>query len=223
MGNLDVITIIIIAANIFVSYKGFNDFGFFERHKFNIGSIRRGEQFRMLSTGFLHADTAHLFFNMFALYLFSGQVIYEVGQYSFFIIYIGSLVAGSLLSLYFHKNEYHYSAVGASGAVTGILYSAILLNPEREYYFLFLPSRIGNVDLGIPGYILGIGYLLYSIYGMKKRTGNIGHDAHFGGAIGGFVITLILSPWLFETNLLMIGLLTLPIILLFVLKKIGKI
>jgi membrane associated rhomboid family serine protease len=223
MGNLEVITIIIIAANIFVSYKGFNDFSFFERHKFNIGSIRRGEQFRMLSSGFLHADTAHLFFNMFALYLFSGQVIFEIGQYSFFIVYIGSLVAGSILSLYFHKDEYHYSAVGASGAVTGILYSAILLNPDREYYFLFLPSRIGDIDLGIPGYILGIGYLLYSIYGMKKRTGNIGHDAHFGGAIGGFVITLILSPWLFETNLLMIGLLALPILLLFVLKKAGKI
>ena len=131
MGNLEVITIIIIAANIFVSYKGFNDFSFFERHKFNIGSIRRGEQFRMLSSGFLHADTAHLFFNMFALYLFSGQVIFEIGQYSFFIVYIGSLVAGSILSLYFHKDEYHYSAVGASGAVTGILYSAILLNPDR--------------------------------------------------------------------------------------------
>lgn len=223
MGKLDLITIIIIAANVIASYKGFNDFGFFERHKFNIGSIRSGEQFRMLSSGFLHADTAHLFFNMFALYLFAGQVIYEVGQYSFFIIYIGSLVAGSLLSLYFHKNEYHYSAVGASGAVTGILYSAILLNPEREYYFLFLPSRIGDVDLGIPGYVLGIGYLLYSIYGMKNRIGNIGHDAHFGGAIGGFVITLILSPWLFGTNLLMIGLLAIPILLLFGLKKAGKI
>ncbi|GAA4270353.1 rhomboid family intramembrane serine protease [Hyunsoonleella aestuarii] len=223
MGKLDLITIIIIAANVILSYKGFNDFGFFERHKFNIGSIRRGEQFRMLSSGFLHADTAHLFFNMFALYLFAGQVIYEVGQYSFFIIYMGSLVAGSLLSLYFHKNEYHYSAVGASGAVTGILYAAILLNPEREYYFLFLPSRIGDVDLGIPGYVLGIGYLLYSIYGMKNRIGNIGHDAHFGGAIGGYVITLILSPWLFETNLLMIGLLALPILLLFGLKKAGKI
>ena len=133
------------------------------------------------------------------------------------------MVAGSLLSLYFHKNEYHYSAVGASGAVTGILYAAILLNPEREYYFLFLPSRIGDVDLGIPGYVLGIGYLLYSIYGMKNRIGNIGHDAHFGGAIGGYVITLILSPWLFETNLLMIGLLALPILLLFGLKKAGKI
>ncbi|MCL6295823.1 rhomboid family intramembrane serine protease [Jejuia spongiicola] len=223
MGKLDLVTIIIIAANVVVSYKGFGDYGFFEKYKFNVGAVKRGEQIRMFSSGFLHADNAHLFFNMFALYLFSGQVIYEVGKGNFLIIYLGSLFAGSLLSLYFHKNEYHYSAVGASGAVTGILYSAILLNPERLYYFLFLPPKIGSVDLGIPGYILGIGYLLYSIYGMKNRVGNIGHDAHFGGAVGGYIITLVLSPWLFKTNLLMIGLLALPIVLLYVLKKMGKI
>ena len=131
-------------------------------------------------------------------------------------MYFGSLLVGSLLSLYFHKNEYHYSAVGASGAVTGILYSAILLQPGMNLYIFFIP-------IPIPAYIFGIGYLLYSIYGMKNRIGNIGHDAHFGGAIGGYVITLLLSPWLFETNLLMIVLLAIPIVLLFVLKKMGKV
>jgi membrane associated rhomboid family serine protease len=79
------------------------------------------------------------------------------------------------------------------------------------------------IPIPIPAYLFGIGYLLYSIYGMKYKVGNIGHDAHFGGAIGGYLITLILSPWLFQTNQLMIGLLALPIILLFVLKKMGKI
>lgn len=222
MGKLDLITIVIIAANVIISYKGFGDYSFFDKYKFQVGAIRRGEQIRMFSSGFLHADTMHLFFNMFALYLFADQVIFEVGKYNFFIIYMGSLIFGSLLSLYFHKNEYHYSAVGASGAVTGILYAAILLHPERDYYFLFLPPRIGNIDLGIPGYILGIGYLLYSIYGMKNRIGNIGHDAHFGGAVGGYLITLVLSPSLFKTDLLFIGLLALPIVLLLVLKKMGK-
>jgi membrane associated rhomboid family serine protease len=222
MGNLSLITIGIIAANVIISYKGFNDYSFFEKYKFNIGGIVRGEQIRLFSSGFLHVNTAHLFFNMFALYLFADQVIAEVGAFHFFIIYVGSLLSGSLLSFVFHKNEYHYSAVGASGAVTGILYSAILLDPEQKYYFLFLPTQLGTIDLGIPGYILGIGYLLYSIYGMKNRIGNIGHDAHFGGAIGGYVITLILATWLFKENLLMIGLLALPIILLFVLKKTGK-
>ena len=222
MGNLSLITIVIIVANIIISYKGFGDYSFFEKYKFNVGGIKRGEQIRMFSSGFLHVNTAHLFFNMFALYLFADQVIAEVGAFHFFIIFIGSLLAGSLLSYVFHKDEYHYSAVGASGAVTGILYSAILLDPEQKYYFLFLPTRLGTIDLGIPGYLLGIGYLLYSIYGMKNRVGNIGHDAHFGGAIGGYIITLILASWLFKENLLMIGLLALPIILLFVLKKLGK-
>ena len=216
MGKLDVVTIIIIAANVIISYKGFSDFGFFEKYKFHVGSIRRGEQFRLFSSGFLHADTAHLFFNMFSLYFFANVVIGYLGTVSFLIIYLGSLLLGSLLSLYFHKNEYHYSAVGASGAVMGIIYSAILLQPGMSLMFFLIP-------IPIPAYIFGIGYLLYSIYGMKTRMGNIGHDAHFGGAVGGYVITLVLASWLFEQNLLMIVLLAIPIVLLFVLKKAGKI
>jgi len=215
MGKLDLVTIIIIAANVIISYKGFGDFGFFEKYKFNVGALRRGEQFRLFSSGFLHIDNAHLFFNMFSLYFFADIVINDLGVYSFIIIYIGSLLLGNLLSLYFHKDEYHYSAVGASGAVMGIIYSAILLQPGMSLYMFFIP-------IPIPAYLFGIGYLLYSIYGMKNRVGNIGHDAHFGGAIGGYVITLILASWLFEENLLMIGLLAIPIVLLFILKKAGK-
>ncbi|GAA4882106.1 rhomboid family intramembrane serine protease [Flaviramulus aquimarinus] len=215
MGNLNIITIIIIAANVMISYKGFNDYGFFEKYKFQVGGVQRGEQIRMISSGFLHADTQHLLFNMLTLYFFADVVISLLNPIQFLLIYFGSLLLGSLLSLYFHKNEYHYSAVGASGAVMGILYSAILLQPGMSLYMFFIP-------IPIPAYIFGIGYLLYSIYGMKNRIGNIGHDAHFGGAIGGYVITLMLSPWLFKTNLLMIGLLAIPIVLLFALKKMGK-
>jgi membrane associated rhomboid family serine protease len=216
MGNLDLITIIIIAANVIISYKGFGDYAFFDKYKFSVGGVQRGEKVRVFSSGFLHVDTQHLLFNMLTLYFFAGPVIDYVEPLGFVIIYIVSLFFGSLLSFYFHKDEYHYSAVGASGAVTGVLYAAILLNPGMSLYMFFIP-------IPIPAYIFGIGYLLYSIYGMKNRIGNIGHDAHFGGAIGGFITTLILSPWLFQTNLLMIGLLSLPIILLFVLKKAGKI
>ncbi len=216
MENLDIITIVLIAANVIISYKGFGDFGFFEKYKFQVGPVQRGEQIRLISSGFLHADNAHLFFNMFSLYFFANVVVDLLGVFNFIIIYFGSLLLGSLLSLYFHKNEYYYSAVGASGAVMGIIYSAILLQPGMSLMLFFIP-------IPIPAYIFGIGYLLYSIYGMKNRIGNIGHDAHFGGAVGGFILTLILSPWLFQTNLLMIGLLAIPIVLLFVLKKMGKI
>lgn len=216
MGNLSLVTIIIIAANIIISYKGFSDYGFFERYKFNVGAIRRGEQIRMFSSGFLHVDTMHLAFNMITLYFFAEIVVLELGNFNFIIVYLVSLILGNLLSLYFHQDEYHYTAVGASGAVTGILYAAILLRPGMELYMFFIP-------IPIPAYIFGIGYLFYSIYGMKKRIGNIGHDAHFGGAIGGFVVTLLLMPSLFKSDLLMIGLLAIPIIILFVMHKTGKI
>lgn len=215
MGKLDISTIIIIAANVIISYKGFSDFGFFEKYKFNVGAVRRGEQFRLFSSGFLHVDSAHLFFNMFSLYFFADVVIRDLGMYPFIIVYVGSLLLGNLLSLYFNKDNYYYTAVGASGAVTGVIYSAILLQPEMKLIMFFIP-------IPIPAYIFGVGYLLYSIYGMKNKVGNIGHDAHFGGAIGGYVITLILATWLFKENLLMIGLLALPIVLLFILKKTGK-
>lgn len=215
MGNLDLVTIIVIAANAIISYKGFNDYGFFERYKFNVGGIRRGEQIRIFSSGFLHVDMMHLFFNMFTLYFFAPVVIYYLGTLYFLIIYVASLILGNLLSLYFHKEEFHYSAVGASGAVTGVLYAAILLEPSMQLGLLFIP-------LPIPAYVFGILYLLYSIYGMKKQIGNIGHDAHFGGAIGGYVATLILMPSLFKTDLLMVGLLAIPIIVLFVMHKMGK-
>jgi membrane associated rhomboid family serine protease len=78
------------------------------------------------------------------------------------------------------------------------------------------------IPIPIPAYIFGIGYLLYSIYGMKAKRDNIGHTAHFGGAIGGYVITLIIKPSLFVDNIEMVLLLAIPIVLLFVLEKLGK-
>ncbi|MFD2552213.1 rhomboid family intramembrane serine protease [Bizionia sediminis] len=215
MGDLSLVTLVIIAANVVVSLKGFNDFSFFERYKFNIAAITRGEKVRMFSSGFLHVDIAHLFFNMFSLYVFANVVIAFLGNFKFLLVYVVSLLLGNLLSLYFHKNEPYYSAVGASGAVMGIVYAAILLQPGMSLYLFFIP-------IPIPAYIFGIGYMLYSIYGMKNKVGNIGHDAHFGGAIGGYITTLLFASWLFEKNLLMVILLALPIVLLYILKKAGK-
>lgn len=215
--NLDVATIAVITANVLVSLKGFSDYSFFERYKFGISAIQAGQKERMLTSGFLHVDLAHLFLNMFTLYFFADVVINWFGSAKFLIIYFVSLAAGSLLALFFHRNEPYYSAVGASGAVTGILYASILLQPNDPLYFIFLPT------VGIPAYILGVGYLLYSIYGMKKRLGNIGHTAHFGGAIGGYASTLLFKPDLLITDTLMVFLLAIPIIILFVMEKMGKI
>ncbi len=213
--NLHWATLAIIAANVLVSLKGFNDQGFFERYKFGIGAIQAGQKDRMLTSGFLHVDLSHLFLNMFTLYFFADVVIRWFGPTQFILIYFVSLLAGSLLALFFHKQEPFYSAVGASGAVTGILYAAILLQPDMRLGIMFIP-------IPLPAYVLGILYMLYSIYGMKKRLGNIGHTAHFGGAIGGYCITLLLKPELFITDTLMVILLALPIAILFVLEKLGK-
>lgn len=209
-------TIAIIAANVLVSLRGFNEAAFFDRYKFAIAPIRSGQRERMLTSGFLHVDIAHLFVNMFTLYFFADVVIRWFGAPKFIIIYFISLLAGSLLALFFHRDEPYYSAVGASGAVTGILYAAILLQPDMKLFVMFIP-------IPIPAYILGIAYMLYSIYGMKKRLGNIGHTAHFGGAIGGYVVSLLFKPDLFFTETLMVILLAIPIIILFVLEKMGKI
>ncbi len=216
MFNMHVATIVIIAANILVSIKGFNDISFFDRYKFNISAIQSGQKERTVTSGFLHVDFSHLFFNMFTLYFFADVVVRGFGPGKFIGIYFISLLAGSLLALFFHKDEPQYSAVGASGAVTGILYSAILLQPDMDLFLMFIP-------IPIPAYVVGIGYLLYSIYGMKSRLGNIGHTAHFGGAIGGFAITLLFMPDLIFTQTLMVGLLAIPIVLLFGMQKMGKI
>ena len=215
MQNLHLATIIIIAANVIISLKGFNDISFFERYKFNIGGIRRGEYIRFFSSAFLHADFSHLLFNMLTLYFFSNVVIASVGVTYFVIIYVVSLLAGNLLSFYFHKDEPQYSAIGASGAVMGILYSAILFYPNMGLYLFFIP-------IAIPAWLFGMAYLLYSIYGMKKRLGNIGHDAHIGGAVGGYILTLAIAPSLFQTSLWIVVLLAIPLIILYVLHRLGK-
>lgn len=205
----------ILIANTLFSFKGFNDSAFFRKYEFHMGSIRSGEQIRLVSSAFLHADIGHLVFNMITLYFFAPVVIGYLGTFSFAIIYLGSLIFGSLLTVVFHKNDYNYRAVGASGAVTGILYSAILLEPNMMLGIFFI--------IPIPAYLFGILYLLYSIYGMKAKNDNIGHTAHFGGAIGGFLITLATNPHLLLENTLMVILLLIPIIVLFAMAKMGKI
>lgn len=216
MQDIHIATLVIIIVNVLFSLKGFNDFSFFEKYKFNIAGIRRGEQIRMLTSGFLHVDFTHLLFNMLTLYFFAGIVIAYVGVLKFVLIYIASLIVGNFLSYYFHKDEYHYSAVGASGAVTGILYSAILFYPDMGLYIFFIP-------IAIPAWIFGLLYLLYSIYGMKSRLGNIGHDAHFGGAIAGYVLTIAFVPSLLDTSLWIVTVLAVPIAILFGMHRFGKI
>jgi len=215
MDDISPVTIVIIAANVLMSYKGFKDTSFFHQYCFKIGDIKRGENIRFLSSAFLHVDPTHLFVNMLTLYFFAEPILLFLGIPGFLVVYFGSLILGNLLSYYFHKDEYYYTAVGASGAVVGVLYATILLQPDMMLGLFFI--------IPMPAYVFGIGYLLYSIWGMKNKRDNIGHDAHFGGAMGGFFITLFLAPWVLKEHLLMVVLLALPIVLLFVLKRLNKI
>ena len=197
--------IIIILVNVLVSIKGFSDRMFMEQYKFQVGPILQGDKLRMFTSGFLHVDQMHLLFNMLTLYFFADSVIFNVGELKFIIIYVGSLLAGSTLGLVFHKKEPYYSAVGASGAVMGIVYAGIMLNPAMRIY-------------GLPAIVFGVGYLLYSMYGMKAQLGNIGHSAHLGGAVGGFILTLALYPQAFILNKFTVIALAVPIVLMFVFK-----
>ncbi|MEO9953953.1 rhomboid family intramembrane serine protease [Nonlabens sp.] len=206
MYDLDIVTIVVIASNLIISFKGFQDFSFRSKYLFNIAGIERGEKWRLFTSGFLHADQRHLFFNMLTLFFFSGVVVDVLGDVKYLIIYLVSLLGGNFLSYLIHKDEFHYSALGASGAVSGIIYSSILLDPRMTIYF-------------VPGYVFGIGYLIYSFYGMKKLNDNIGHDAHFGGAVAGFILTLVYDFNVVYTNTITaIGLLA-AIIILFILMR----
>lgn len=174
------VVFVIIGLNVLISWKGFNDYQFFQRYKFNVdGILVHKEYIRLLSSGFLHADYTHLGFNMFTFYMFGDALAMTMSPIELVIIYIGSLLAGNALALYIHRNHADYSAIGASGAVSGIIYSTIIFYPSLLIYFI------------IPGWLFGIIYILYTIFGIKKQQGNIGHDAHLGGAIAGLLLTVL--------------------------------
>tara|TARA_R110001583_G_scaffold39773_2_gene127442 strand:+ start:2013 stop:2657 length:645 start_codon:yes stop_codon:yes gene_type:complete len=210
--NIDKVLLLLIIANVGFSLKGFNDRLFFDKYKFQIGAINRGEKIRMLTSAFLHVDYLHLILNMYVLYIFAPIIIIKLGVIKFLILYFGSLIAGNVLTQSYHNKELYYSAVGASGAVAGIIYGAILLNPTMKLFMFPLP-------IPIPGYIFGIGYLLYSMYGMKKQLGNVGHSAHLGGAIGGYGLMLVLYPEVFSVSTSTVIILGVPIVLLLAFGK----
>jgi len=189
------ITILIIVANVIVSLVGFRNTKFMDRYLFRVGSILKLKQYdRLLTSGFLHVNFLHLFFNMFTLFFFGSFL--EQGSplpgYMYLLIYFASLLLGNLLALVLNKNNDGYSAVGASGAVSGVLFATIALSPSTKLYLFFA--------LGVPAWIYGIGYMLYTIYGIRNKAGNIGHEAHLGGALAGILIMVAYQPALLKLH-----------------------
>lgn len=182
---MNTIIFILIGVTALISNKGFEDRLFFNKYMLRVGDVIGNKEYiRLLSSGFLHADWTHLLFNMISLYFFAPEILFEVGIYNFLAIYIGSMLAGNLASVYYNKDNYMYSAIGASGGVSGVIFSAIILQPGMSLYVFPIP-------IAIPGWLFGIAYVLYSIYGMKKQLGNIGHTAHLAGGLFGLIITLL--------------------------------
>lgn len=180
-------TFLIIAANIIASLAAFSNPRFMEQNTFHVGPILRNkEYFRMLTSGFLHVDGMHLFVNMLTLYFFGPSMEYVLGTIGFLIVYFGSLLAGSAWSLMERRREPNYRAIGASGAVSGILVGVCLFVPfEMLYLFFAIP---------IPAILFAIGYIGISAALSGRPNSMIGHEAHLGGALGGLILTILVEP-----------------------------
>jgi membrane associated rhomboid family serine protease len=159
--------------------------------------IHRKQYYRLISHAFVHVGWTHLIVNMFVLYFFGQNVESYFGyffgnraNFYFLTLYVGGILFSNLWSLLKYRNDYFYNAVGASGAVSAVLFTFIFLNPwEMLYLFAIIP---------IPGIVFGAGYLIYSYYMVKRKTDNIAHDAHFLGAVFGIIFPIILKPELFS-------------------------
>lgn len=153
--------------------------------------VHKKRYYQVFTSAFLHADIMHLLFNCIALFSF-GTILetlfvrsfgFVTGSVDFILIYFISLFTGSILTVIFHHNNPSYVAVGASGAISGIVFSYIIFFPSSTVAFFFIP---------MPAWVFALIYIGASVYGMKTRLGNIGHEAHLGGALGGVISTLIL-------------------------------
>ena len=189
------VSIFIIAVTVIVSLLAFNNRDIFRRLAFNAYDIKHFKNsYRFLSYALIHADWIHLLINMMVLYSFGRIVeVYYIfnfgnkGLLYYVLLYVGGTALSTLPSYGKHKDDYSYTAVGASGAVSAVVFASIVFDPLSKIYLFLIP-------VGIPSILFGILYLVYSAYMGKKNIDNIGHDAHFWGAVFGFMFTVILKP-----------------------------
>jgi len=191
-------TIFIIIITAIISIWAFNNREVFDKLSFNAYQIKHHKEgWRFFSYALIHAGWTHLIINMFVLYSF-GNIVeiflkFHFGAKSyiyFLLLYIGGIIFSILFDFRKNKDNVYYNAVGASGAVSAIVFSSIILYPAGSIYLFFIP-------IPIPSVIFGILYLVYSAYMGKRAKDNIGHNAHFWGAIFGVIFTIILKPKLF--------------------------
>lgn len=185
----------IIALTCLISIMAFSNPDLLNRLQFNAYAIKNEKQvWRFLTYGLVHGGWAHLAINMFVFWSFGKIVLYlyqlhfgNLGYLYFILLYVGGIMFSVLYDFGKHKNDSWYNAVGASGAVSAVVFASIILYPAGGIYLFFIPIEI-------PSPIFGILYLAYSAYMGKRGQDNIGHDAHFWGAIFGIIFTIALKP-----------------------------
>lgn len=191
-------TIIIIIITAVVSVGAFNRPDLMEKLQFNASKIwHQKEYYRLITHGFVHANWEHLIVNMIVLLSFGRAIeayfhsgFGRMANAYFLILYVGGLIIANAYALFKHRNNYYYNAVGASGAVSAVLFSAIFFEPwENIYFFGVLP---------MPGIVFAVLYLVYSYYMSRKQQDQIAHDAHFLGALFGFIYPVLLNGRLLE-------------------------
>ncbi|HSH49460.1 MAG TPA: rhomboid family intramembrane serine protease [Halomonas sp.] len=152
--------------------------------------LRHGELYRLITAGFVHVNGTHLLVNMLTLYFFGPWLEVTLGPIGYLILYFGSELAAHTLSLIIQRSNAQYSAAGASGAITGVLFAFCLFEPFRLLYLFFV--------IPIPAVVFAVGFVAISMMAMQNRgpnrIGGLAHEAHLGGAIGGVVITIVLNP-----------------------------
>lgn len=148
--------------------------------------VREREWSRWLTAGFVHVSGMHLLFNMVTLFYFGPPIESLVGSWRFLVIYLGSELAANALTYWKYRDAPQYSAVGASGAISGILFAFCLFAPfERLYVFFAIP---------MPAIVFAVLYVALSVYASRREIGRVAHEAHLGGALGGLLLTLALYP-----------------------------
>lgn len=194
-------TIFLIIATFIISVYTFQNNYLFNKLLLNpFRLVHKKEYFRIVTHGFIHADWTHLLVNMFVLFSFGRAMEMYLGnlkdmgyihsiQIQFLSLYLGGIVISSIPSVIKHRNDSWYNSIGASGGVSSVVFASIFFHPLNIIYLYFIP---------IPGIIFGILYLVYSQYMGKKGTGNINHEAHFTGAIFGFLYPILIHPGLIK-------------------------
>lgn len=190
------LTLIIIGFTVMVSMRALSDKPTLEKLWFEPFQIQYNKEwYRFISHGFVHGSGAHLFVNMFVLWMFGTKVEQQLATVTdmplvmYLLLYLGAVGVAALPGYLRHRNNPEYRAVGASGAVAAVLFASIVLDPLDPLYIMFIP-------IPIPGWVVGIGYLVYEYVQDKRSQGNIAHDAHFVGALFGVLFMAALQPGL---------------------------